>query len=220
MYNYHYSLSNPSANVGKHRFRVRAPVCDGPDLPSCLRKNHSVADQCSGHALVSTSHLLLLVSMYNGGRYPKVAEITSWITPTHHARAEIENSEKGEMSNMSMLSPWEICNSPSWNLDGGAMIKDANIHSTFPQKKLETRGVDLLVNPALCGAIGLVLVNDGKDVKNVSRLTENRSCTEAVSCHRLRGLVAETGLVRSSRMILNVFDRGFYNSPGPPSKEV
>ena len=137
VYNYRYSLSNPPANVGKHRFRVRAPVCDSPDLPSCLRKNHSVADHYSGHALVSTSHLPL-VSMYDGGQYPKVTELISWITSTHHARAEIENSENGEMSNTFMLSPWETCNtcnSLSWNLDRGEMIKDANIRSALRTAK-------------------------------------------------------------------------------------
>jgi hypothetical protein len=64
-YNYHYLLLKSPANVGKYQFRVRALVCDSPNRSSCLRKNPSVADRCSGHGFISTPHLPLALT-YDG----------------------------------------------------------------------------------------------------------------------------------------------------------
>ena len=64
-------------------------------------------------------------------RYPDVTGLTSWITSVYQARAEVVNSEEGEILNTSLSLPWETCTSPPSNLDGRTIIREANIPGDF-----------------------------------------------------------------------------------------
>lgn len=64
-------------------------------------------------------------------RYPEVRGLISWVTPVYQARAEVVNSEEGDILNTSFSSPWETWTSSPSNPDGRMMIKEANIPGDF-----------------------------------------------------------------------------------------